>query len=67
MDLVNQLLNILGGLDTYDQGDLLINGVSTKTFKEKDWYAYRNTYTGLFFRNITYLKIIMLKIILNYL
>ena len=50
------LLNILGGLDTYDQGDLLINGVSTKTFKEKDWDAYRNTYTGFVFQEYNLLE-----------
>ena len=34
-------LNIIGGLDQYDQGDLIINGKSTKNFKDSDWDAYR--------------------------
>ena len=36
------LLNIIGGLDRYTSGDLIINGKSTKDFKDKDWDAYRN-------------------------
>ena len=36
------LLNLIGGLDKYDSGDLLINGLSTKRFKNSDWDAYRN-------------------------
>ena len=39
------LLNIIGGLDKYDEGDLIINDKSTKSFKEKDWDAYRNIST----------------------
>ena len=35
-------LNIIGGLDRYDSGDLIINGKSTKMFKEREWDAYRN-------------------------
>ena len=34
-------LNIIGGLDQYDSGDLVINGRSTKDFKDRDWDAYR--------------------------
>lgn len=45
------LLNILGGLDRYDSGDLVINGKSTKEFKDKDWDAYRNHYVGFVFQN----------------
>lgn len=45
------LLNIIGGLDTYDQGDLIINGKSTKQFKDKDWDAYRNNCVGFIFQN----------------
>ncbi|MDR0922419.1 MAG: ATP-binding cassette domain-containing protein [Lactobacillales bacterium] len=45
------LLNIVGGLDTYDSGDLLINGKSTKNFKDKDWDAYRNNSVGFIFQS----------------
>ncbi len=49
------LLNILGGLDTYTSGDIIINGKSTKQFKEKDWDAYRNTYIGFIFQEFNLL------------
>lgn len=42
------MLNVIGGLDRYDKGDLIINGKSTKNFKETDWDAYRNNTVGLF-------------------
>lgn len=42
------MLNVIGGLDNYDSGDLIINGKSTKNFKEADWDAYRNNSIGLF-------------------
>lgn len=45
------LLNILGGLDKYDSGDLIINGKSTKKFKDKDWDAYRNKSVGFIFQS----------------
>jgi len=45
------LLNIIGGLDTYDSGDLIINGKSTKMFKSKDWDSYRNKKIGFVFQN----------------
>lgn len=45
------LLNIIGGLDRYDQGDLIINGASTKTYKASDWDAYRNHSIGFVFQN----------------
>lgn len=45
------LLNIIGGLDHYDQGDLIINNKSTKSFKEQDWNAYRNNCVGFVFQN----------------
>ena len=45
------LLNIIGGLDRYDEGDLIINNKSTKKFKEKDWNAYRNNCIGFIFQN----------------
>src|SRR5699024_12824240 len=36
------LLNIIGGLDRYDSGDLIINGISTKQYKDRDWDSYRS-------------------------
>jgi len=45
------LLNIIGGLDQYTSGDLIINGKSTKKFKSKDWDAYRNYSIGFVFQN----------------
>lgn len=44
-------LNIIGGLDRYDSGDLVINGKSTKDFKARDWDAYRNNSVGFVFQN----------------
>ena len=45
------LLNIIGGLDRYTTGDLIINGKSTKKFKDRDWDAYRNHSVGFVFQN----------------
>lgn len=45
------LLNIIGGLDRYTTGDLIINGKSTKEFKDKDWDIYRNHSVGFVFQN----------------
>ena len=45
------LLNIIGGLDRYDNGDLIINNKSTKKFKSNDWDAYRNNCVGFIFQN----------------
>ena len=45
------LLNIIGGLDQYTAGDLVINGVSTKQYKDKDWDAYRNHSVGFVFQS----------------
>ena len=45
------LLNVLGGLDRYDSGDLIINGVSTKQYKDRDWDSYRNHAVGFVFQN----------------
>ncbi len=45
------LLNIVGGLDQYTSGDLVINGVSTKEYKDKDWDAYRNHSVGFVFQS----------------
>ena len=40
------MLNIIGGLDHYTNGDLLINGISTKKYKDRDWDTYRNHSIG---------------------
>lgn len=45
------LLNVIGGLDRYDSGDLVIDGVSTKEYKDKDWDSYRNHTVGFVFQN----------------
>ena len=45
------LLNIIGGLDRYDSGDLMINGVSTKKYKDRDWDSYRNHTIGFVFQS----------------
>ena len=45
------LLNIIGGLDRYDSGDLIINGISTKKYKERDWDSYRNHTIGFVFQS----------------
>lgn len=45
------LLNIIGGLDRYTTGDLIIDGKSTKKFKDKDWDAYRNHAIGFIFQS----------------
>ena len=45
------LLNIIGGLDRYTSGDLIINGKSTKKFKDRDWDAYRNYKVGFIFQS----------------
>lgn len=54
-------LNIIGGLDKYDSGDLIVNGKSTKHFKDAEWDAYRNNSIGFIFQNynlISHLSII---------
>ena len=45
------LLNIIGGLDSYDEGDMIVDGTSTKSFKDKDWDSYRNGTIGFIFQN----------------
>ena len=45
------MLNIIGGLDQYTEGDLIINGRSTKNFKDRDWDSYRNHSVGFVFQN----------------
>lgn len=65
------MLNILGGLDKYNSGDLIINGKSTKKFKDKDWDAYRNKSIGFIFQSynlinhITVLKNVEMALKLN--
>lgn len=54
-------LNIIGGLDKYDKGDLIINGKSTKGYKDSEWDAYRNNSVGFIFQSynlITHLSIL---------
>ncbi len=53
-------LNVIGGLDKYDSGDLVINGKSTKDFSDSDWDSYRNNSIGFIFQSynlITHLSI----------
>ena len=45
------LLNIIGGLDKYDDGDLIIEGISTKKYTERDWDSYRNYRVGFIFQS----------------
>ena len=45
------VLNIIGGLDCYDSGDLIINGISTKKYKDRDWDSYRNHTIGFVFQS----------------
>ena len=45
------LLNIIGGLDKYTSGDLVINGVSTKEYTDRDWDTYRNHSIGFVFQS----------------
>ena len=45
------LLNIVGGLDDYTSGDLIINGVSTKKYRDRDWDTYRNHSIGFVFQS----------------
>ena len=45
------LLNVIGGLDKYDDGDLIIDGISTKKYTDSDWDSYRNYRIGFIFQN----------------
>ena len=45
------LLNLIGGLDVYDEGDMIVDGMSTKSFKDKDWDSYRNSTIGFVFQS----------------
>ena len=50
------LLNVIGGLDSFDNGEIIINGRSSKTFKTGDFDAYRNTYLGFIFQEYNILQ-----------
>lgn len=50
------LLNVIGGLDKYDNGEVIINVKTTKEFKETDWDAYRNTYIGFIFQEFNLIE-----------
>lgn len=45
------MLNIIGGLDHYDSGDLIVDGISTKEYKDRDWDTYRNNRIGFVFQS----------------
>jgi putative ABC transport system permease protein len=45
------MLNIIGGLDRYTEGDLIINGVSTRQYRDGDWDHYRNDSIGFVFQS----------------
>ncbi|MDO4806986.1 MAG: ATP-binding cassette domain-containing protein [Coriobacteriales bacterium] len=45
------MLNVIGGLDHFDEGDLLIDGISTKEYRDRDWDAYRNNRIGFVFQS----------------
>ena len=45
------LLNIIGGLDRYTSGDLIINGRSTRSYRDRDWDVYRNHRVGFIFQS----------------
>ncbi len=51
------MLNVIGGLDHFDSGDLLIDGISTKDFRDHNWDTYRNNRIGFVFRAITSFRI----------
>ena len=50
------LLNVIGGIDSYDSGELIIDGVNTKEYKKSDYNTYRNTYIGFIFQEFNVLK-----------
>lgn len=50
------LLNVLGGLDKFDEGEIIINGKSSRNFKESDFDSYRNTYLGFIFQEYNILS-----------
>ena len=50
------LLNVIGGIDSYDSGELIIDGVNTKEYTKKKYNTYRNTYIGFIFQEFNVLK-----------
>ncbi len=50
------LLNLLGGLDSFDEGEIIINDVSSKNFSDNDFDSYRNTYLGFIFQEFNILE-----------
>ncbi len=50
------LLNIIGGIDSYDSGELIIDGLNTNKFRKKDFNAYRNSYIGFIFQEFNVIK-----------
>ena len=50
------MLNVIGGLDKYDSGDIIILGKSTKNFRKADFDSYRNTYVGFVFQEFNILE-----------
>lgn len=50
------LLNVIGGIDSYDSGELIIDDVNTKSFSERDYNTYRNTYIGFIFQEFNVIK-----------
>ncbi len=55
------LLNIIGGLDKYDEGNLIIDGILTKNFKESDWDNYRSKKIGFIFQNYNLINHLTVK------
>lgn len=50
------LLNVIGGIDSYDSGELIIDDVNTKSFNDRDYNTYRNTYIGFIFQEFNVIK-----------
>lgn len=50
------LLNIIGGIDSYDSGELIIDGLNTRKFSRRDFNAYRNSYIGFIFQEFNVIK-----------
>jgi len=50
------LLNVIGGIDTYDSGEIIVDGISTKKFSSKQFNTYRNSYVGFIFQEFNVLK-----------
>ena len=50
------LLNVIGGIDSYDSGELIIDGLNTKNFSRNDFNSYRNSYIGFIFQEFNVIK-----------